>query len=162
MSTAESTPVELVSSSQPHTGKGLSEGVEALLVEPPRARTRRTPRRTRGNFELWAWLFMRLSGVLLVVLVIGHLIIQLVVDGGVTKISFAFVAGRWSSPFWQFWDLLMLWLAMLHGSNGMRTVINDYAERDTTRFWLKALLATATVFTVLLGSLVIFTFDPNI
>ena len=52
--------------------------------------------------------------------------------------------------------------AMLHGANGLRTVINDYAERDNTRFWLKMLLYTATVFTVLLGTLVIFTFDPNI
>ena len=44
----------------------------------------------------------------------------------------------------------------------MRTVINDYAERANTRFWLKVLLVAATVFTVLLGTLVIFTFDPNI
>ena len=73
-----------------------------------------------------------------------------------------FVAGRWSSPFWQIWDLLMLWLAMLHGGNGMRTVINDYAERDHTRFWLRALLYVAIVFIVALGTLVIFTFDPNI
>ncbi|MFF4649515.1 succinate dehydrogenase hydrophobic membrane anchor subunit [Streptomyces sp. NPDC001380] len=157
----ETSPVELVSSSQPHTGKGLSaDGVH--VIEPPRARTPRTPRVTRGNFEMWAWLFMRLSGVVLVVLVIGHLMIQLVVDGGVSKISFAFVAGRWASPFWQGWDLLMLWLAMLHGSNGLRTVINDYAERANTRLWLKSLLLVATVFTVLLGTLVIFTFDPNI
>ncbi|TDU06207.1 succinate dehydrogenase subunit D [Streptomyces sp. 846.5] len=134
----------------------------AFLIEPPRARTKRTGRKSRTNFEMLAWLFMRLSGVVLVFLVLGHLIIQLVLDGGVTKISFAFVAGRWASPFWQAWDLLMLWLAMLHGANGMRTVINDYAERDTTRFWLKVLLVTATVFTVLLGTLVIFTFDPNI
>jgi succinate dehydrogenase / fumarate reductase, membrane anchor subunit len=134
----------------------------AFLIEPPRARTKRTGRKSRTNFEMLAWLFMRLSGVVLVFLVLGHLIIQLVLDGGVTKISFAFVAGRWASPFWQVWDLLMLWLAMLHGANGMRTVINDYAERDTTRFWLKVLLVTATVFTVLLGTLVIFTFDPNI
>ena len=55
----------------------------------------------------------------------------------------------------------MLWLAMLHGANGLRTVINDYAERDGTRLWLKGLLYTATVFTILLGTLVIFTFDPN-
>ena len=134
----------------------------AFLIEPPRARTKRTGRKSRTNFEMLAWLFMRLSGVVLVFLVLGHLIIQLILDGGVTKISFAFVAGRWASPFWQVWDLLMLWLAMLHGANGMRTVINDYAERDTTRFWLKVLLVTATVFTVLLGTLVIFTFDPNI
>jgi succinate dehydrogenase membrane anchor subunit len=131
-------------------------------ITPPRARTSRTPKATRTNFELYGWLFMRLSGIVLVVLVVGHLLIQLVLDGGVTKIGFAFVAGRWASPFWQLWDLLMLWLAMLHGANGLRTVINDYAERDGTRMWLKMLLYTATVFTVLLGTLVIFTFDPNI
>jgi succinate dehydrogenase / fumarate reductase, membrane anchor subunit len=134
----------------------------APLIEPPRARTKKTPRTTRTNFELYGWLFMRLSGVVLVVLVLGHLLIQLVLDGGVSKIGFAFVAGRWASPFWQAWDLTMLWLAMLHGANGLRTVINDYAERAKTRFWLKNLLYTATVFTVLLGTLVIFTFDPNI
>ncbi|EST28549.1 succinate dehydrogenase hydrophobic membrane anchor subunit [Streptomyces niveus] len=134
----------------------------APLIEPPRKRTAKTPKSTRGNFEMAAWLFMRLSGVVLVVLVIGHLLIQLVLDGGVSKIGFAFVAGRWASPFWQAWDLLMLWLAMLHGANGMRTIINDYAERANTRLWLKGLLYTATVFTILLGTLVIFTFDPNI
>ncbi|MFI9581108.1 succinate dehydrogenase hydrophobic membrane anchor subunit [Streptomyces sp. NPDC052236] len=134
----------------------------APLIEPPRKRTTKTPKSARGNFEMIAWLFMRLSGVVLVVLVIGHLLIQLVLDGGVSKIGFAFVAGRWASPFWQTWDLLMLWLAMLHGTNGLRTVINDYAERPGTRLWLKGLLYTATVFTILLGTLVIFTFDPNI
>ncbi|WP_407550263.1 succinate dehydrogenase hydrophobic membrane anchor subunit [Streptomyces sp. Pv4-95] len=134
----------------------------APVIEPPRKRTGKTPRASRGNFEMQTWLFMRLSGIVLVVLVLGHLLIQLVLDGGVSKIGFAFVAGRWASPFWQGWDLLMLWLAMLHGANGLRTVINDYAQRDNTRFWLKMLLYTATVFTVLLGTLVIFTFDPNI
>ena len=134
----------------------------APVIEPPRARTATTPRSTRGNFELYGWLFMRLSGIVLVVLVLGHLLIQLVLDGGVSKIGFAFVAGRWASPFWQLWDLAMLWLAVLHGANGLRTVINDYAERNATRLWLKVLLYTATVFTILLGTLVIFTFDPNI
>jgi succinate dehydrogenase / fumarate reductase membrane anchor subunit len=134
----------------------------APVIEAPRARTKRTPRASRTNFELYGWLFMRLSGVVLVVLVLGHLLIQLVLDGGVSKVGFAFVAGRWASPFWQGWDLTMLWLAMLHGGNGLRTVINDYAERPNTRFWLKTLLFTATAFTITLGTLVIFTFDPNI
>jgi succinate dehydrogenase / fumarate reductase, membrane anchor subunit len=105
---------------------------------------------------------MRISGVVLVFLVLGHLLIMNVLDGGVQRINFAFVAGRWSSPFWQIWDLMMLWLAMLHGTNGMRTIINDYAERDQTRFWLKMVLYVASGFTILLGTLVIFTFDPNI
>ena len=124
----------------------------------------RTPQRNsqRSNLELYSWLFMRISGIVLIFLVLGHLLIMNVLDGGVQRINFAFVAGRWSSPFWQTWDLLMLWLAMIHGTNGMRTVINDYAERDQTRFWLKMLLYVASGFTVLLGTLVIFTFDPNI
>ena len=117
-------------------------------------------RATRTNFELYSWLFMRLSGLLLVVLVLGHLFIMMVVDGGVSRIGFAFVAGRWASPFWQTWDLLQLWLAELHGVNGLRTVINDYAERDQTRFWLKMLLYTSALFTLFLGTLVIFTFAP--
>ncbi|GAB2598749.1 succinate dehydrogenase hydrophobic membrane anchor subunit [Streptomyces capparidis] len=150
-------PIEMTSSSAAY-----SPDNPAPVIEPPRARTRRTPRTTRTNFEMHGWLFMRLSGIVLVVLVLGHLLIQLVLDGGVSRIGFAFVAGRWASPFWQTWDLLMLWLAMLHGTNGMRTIINDYAERDTTRFWLKMLLYTASAFTILLGTLVIFTFDPNI
>ena len=114
------------------------------------------------SFELYSWLFMRVSGIVLVFLVLGHLVIMNILDGGVQRINFAFVAGRWSSPFWQVWDLLMLWLAMLHGTNGMRTIINDYAERDQTRFWLKMLLYIAAGFTILLGTLVIFTFDPNL
>ena len=34
------------------------------------------------------------------------------------KINFAFVAGRWSNPFWQCWDLAMLWLADCYDRNG--------------------------------------------
>lgn len=123
------------------------------------------PRSARGgrtNYELYSWLFMRISGVVLVFLVLGHLFIMNILDGGVQRINFAFVAGRWSSPFWQVWDLLQLWLAMIHGGNGLRTIINDYAERDNTRVILKSLLYISVVFILLLGTLVIFTFDPNI
>lgn len=133
------------------------------MIEVPRSLPpRRVPRSSRGNFELYAWLFMRISGMLLVVLVLGHLFIMNILDGGVQRINFAFVAGRWSSPFWQTWDLLMLWLAQLHGANGMRTIINDYSRRDMSRFWLKALLYVASGLVLFLGTLVIFTFDPTI
>ena len=125
---------------------------------PPKAGPGR--RTTRGNTELYGWVFMRASGVLLVVLVFGHLFVNLVAGEGVTAIDFGFVAGKWASPFWQVWDLLMLWLAMIHGTNGMRTIINDYAEKDTTRLVLKGLLYFAFVLVVVLGTLVIFTFDP--
>ena len=132
-----------------------SKTPEALLAP-------RSSRSGRTNYELYSWLFMRISGIVLVFLVLGHLFIMNILDGGVQRINFAFVAGRWSSPFWQVWDLLQLWLALLHGGNGLRTIINDYAERDNTRVILKSLLYVSTVFILLLGTLVIFTFDTNI
>ena len=115
----------------------------------------------RNNFEMYAWLFMRVSGVVLLVLVFVHLWVNLVSpEGGVEAVDFAFVAGKWASPFWQVFDMLLLWLAMLHGTNGLRVIIDDYAEKDRTRFWLKVFLFTASAFVILLGTLVIFTFEP--
>ena len=46
---------------------------------------------TKNNFELNAWLFMRVSGVVLIILVLGHLLIMNILDGGVHRINFAFV-----------------------------------------------------------------------
>ena len=123
----------------------------------PRGRTSQ-----RTNFEMLSWLFMRVSGVLLVVLVIGHLLIMNILDGGVQRINFGFVAGRWASPFWQVWDLLQLWLAIIHGTNGLRTIISDYAAKSNTRLWLHALLYVSAAFVIICGTLVIFTFDPSI
>ncbi len=132
-------------------------------LEHPRTRRRRpSSTKSKTNFEMYSWIFMRVSGLLLVVLVLGHLLIMNILDGGVSRINFAFVAGRWSSPFWQTWDLLQLWLAQLHGTNGLRVIINDYAERDGTRFWLKMLLYTSSILVLTLGTLVIFTFDPDL
>ena len=127
----------------------------APIIAPPRSRAT-----TRTNVEMIGWVFMRLSGVALLVLIFGHLFANLMVGDGIKSIDFGFVAGKWASPFWQVWDLLMLWLAMIHGTNGLWTIINDYAERDGTRLTLKALLLLAFTVTVVLGTLVIFTFDP--
>ena len=89
----------------------------------------RTPhvRRHKGiNLEKWGWLYMRASGVLLVVLIFGHLFVNMIASSehgeGVHQITFAFVAGKYAGPFWQWWDVAMLWLALIHGANGMRTV----------------------------------------
>ena len=114
----------------------------------------------KGNFEMLTWLFMRVSGVILVVLVFVHIFSNLMVGDGISGIDFGFVAGKWAHPLWQFWDLALLWLAMLHGANGVRTIINDYAERDGVRFWLSMILYVATAAIIVLGTLVIFTFEP--
>ena len=136
-----------------------TEAAARLPIENPGEAYKRR-KTSRTNYELYGWVFMRASGVLLLVLIFVHLFVNLVAGEGITAIDFGFVAGKWASPFWQVIDLVMLWLAMLHGTNGMRTIINDYAERDGLRMWLKVALYTAFVVVVTLGTLVIFTFDP--
>jgi succinate dehydrogenase / fumarate reductase membrane anchor subunit len=119
----------------------------------------RAPRRRRVNWEMWGWLYMRVSGVLLVVLIFGHLLVNLFLGDGVKAIDFAFVAGKLADPFWIVYDMLLLWLALIHGANGMRTIVNDYAH-GRLRIVLLVLLAGATVTLLVLGSLVLTTFDP--
>ncbi len=128
----------------------------APLLERPRTK------RAGGNSELYSWLFMRASGVLLLVLVFGHLFVNLIPGTGVDRVSFNFVVGKWENPVWQVWDLLMLFLAELHGANGLRTVINDYVRKPRLRFGLLLLLLTATAVVLACGALTIFTFDPCI
>ncbi|WP_110588414.1 succinate dehydrogenase hydrophobic membrane anchor subunit [Microbacterium suaedae] len=121
----------------------------------------RTPqqRRRGSNLEKWGWLYMRASGVLLIVLIFGHLFVNLMVGDGISAIDFAFVAGKLASPFWQWWDVLMLWLAFIHGANGMRTIVNDYVLNKTARAVLVWVIGIAAALMILLGTLVVFTFD---
>lgn len=117
------------------------------------------PRRRGVNWEKWGWIYMRASGIVLVVLIFGHLFVNLFAGEGVNAIDFAFVAGKWADPFWVTWDTLLLWLALIHGSNGMRTLINDYAHNPLLRGIFKWALLASTVVLLVLGTLVIYTFD---
>ncbi|MBT1018601.1 succinate dehydrogenase [Canibacter sp. lx-72] len=103
---------------------------------------------------------MRVSGVLLVVLIFGHLFTNLVLGDGIHGIDFGFVGGKLAHPFWQVWDVLMLWLALIHGSNGMRTIVNDYVSNKQLATVLKYAIYAAAALLILLGTLVVFTFDP--
>lgn len=140
----------------------------STLIESPRSKP--VPRNRRFNFEKWGWIYMRASGVVLVVLIFGHIFVNVVAGEGVKAIDFGFVAGKWAQPFWQIWDTLLLWLALIHGSNGMRTIVNDYASsRPFMRLFgrpialstvFKGALVASTVLLLLLGTLVIYTFSP--
>lgn len=106
------------------------------------------------------WVFMRVSGVLLVALIFTHLIVNVLQDGGVKAIDFAFVAGKLANPFWQWFDALLLWLAIIHGTNGMRVVVSDYVYRPLLRKTMLVALAASAAILIILGTLVIFTLDP--
>jgi succinate dehydrogenase / fumarate reductase membrane anchor subunit len=115
-----------------------------------------------GGFEHFMWYFMRISGVLLVLLALGHMLIMHVLvplDGG--AINFELVAGRWGTPFWRIYDGLLLVLALVHGVNGARVVIGDYARHGIVRNLAVGFLLATSAFLLVLGVLVIIFFDPS-
>jgi succinate dehydrogenase / fumarate reductase membrane anchor subunit len=130
------------------------------LIEAPRSPAIQRRKKRGINWEKWGWIYMRASGVVLIVLIFGHLFVNLFAGKGVNAIDFAFVAGKLADPFWVVWDTLLLWLALIHGANGIRTIINDYANQPVVRRILLIAVAASTAVLLILGTLVIYTFDP--
>ncbi len=102
---------------------------------------------------------MRLSGIALLFLALGHLFIMHVFNS-VHTIDYLFVAGRYARSFWRAYDLAMLWLAMLHGLNGIRTLIDDYVKPPARGIAVKGLYILGTSF-LILGTWVIIAFQPS-
>ncbi len=127
----------------------------------PRAGRRTGRERPGGGFELWSWLFMRVSGIVLLFLAVGHVLIMHVIDTGVSRVDFEFVALRWDSPFWRTWDWALLVLALVHGINGLRIVVQDYVRWPGVRFAVNMLFAVIGFSLFVLGTVIVFTFDPS-
>ena len=121
-----------------------------------------TADRRPTSFEVWSWFFMRLSGIVLLFLVLIHLFVMHVVDSGVERVNFAFVATRWDNVGWKTFDWMMLFLSLLHGANGLRIVLEDYVHNSAWRVTVKSLLYASTAILMVMGTAVIVTFDPNV
>ena len=140
--------------------------VEAPERPPPPSRPggsrgARGRERPVGGFELWSWLFMRISGLLLLILAVGHVLIMHVIDEGVDRVNFGFVAARWQSPFWRTWDWALLVLALVHGINGLRVITLDYVRPAGVRFAINIFFYTLGFMLFVLGTVIVFTFDPS-
>jgi len=117
-----------------------------------------------GGFELQAWYFMRISGLLLVFLALGHLFITHIANN-VETTNYNFVADRWGDPktgvVWRLFDLTMINLAVLHGFNGIRQVLDEYVTRASSRVVAHTLIWTTTIFLIGIGSYAILMFEPD-
>jgi succinate dehydrogenase / fumarate reductase membrane anchor subunit len=116
--------------------------------------------RPRGsNFELWSWVFMRVSALLLIFLTLAHFAIMHLFTP-TESVNYAFVVERFSTPFWRTYDLVMLFLGVLHGMNGLRIIADDYVHsRGWRAFWMIVIYTVAFVFLVI-GSQVVLSFQP--
>ena len=114
-----------------------------------------------GRERFW-WYFMRVSGLALVFLALGHMfIMHVLVEMTGQEVNFAFVQSRWGTPFWRIYDLLLLILAFVHGANGTRVVIGDYVVHRTARSLLIGILLAVSAIWLLLGIAVIAFFNPD-
>jgi succinate dehydrogenase / fumarate reductase membrane anchor subunit len=113
-----------------------------------------------GNLERFAWLFTRISAVVLLGMALYHLVYMHIAMGTDT-ISFQLIAWRWRFLGWRVFDLVLLVFGWLHGANGIRVVLDDYVHSPVGRFVAHTLLVTVTIILIALGAFVIFAFDAG-
>lgn len=127
-----------------------------------------------SNLERFWWSFMRVSGILIVPLVFGHLAMMHVIQGvfditaqdamavgatfeqvgvNASGTSVEFVADRWNTmvagvAVWRVYDFALLALVVIHGFNGLRYVLTDYTMSS-------ALLKRAMIYLCIIGAVVL-------
>ncbi len=120
-------------------------------------RTQEERRRGGRSFESKSWLFMRVSGIALVVLALLHFAITHITND-VADTGYAFVSQRWDNPLWRAFDWLLLALALLHGLNGLRWIVDDYVRSRRSRAITFGAIVGVSGFLFLAGTLTILTF----
>lgn len=114
-----------------------------------------------SNRDRYGWLFMRLSGVALLILAVGHMVIQHVLNSS-ANLTIQFVAAQWNSWGWRAYDIMLLWLAIPHGINGLRTVLQDYIHNPGLNRILTVVLVLFVIATVIWATLGMILFDPTL
>ncbi len=101
---------------------------------------------------------MRISGLALVFLALIHFALTHILND-VVETDSRFVAERWANPMWRLFDWSLLLLALMHGLNGLRWVVDDYVRAPAARAVTKAVLYSLSLALFGLGTLTIVTFS---
>ncbi len=123
---------------------------ESLTSKAPRY-----VRRPGRTFETWSWLFMRISGALLFVLVWIHVLANALLTGA-HHITLEYVAQRWADGLSWGSTFGILAVALLHGVNGLRAVLSDYIHGDGANRVINFVLMIAWVIITALGAYAMF------
>ncbi|MGB2956367.1 MAG: hypothetical protein WBB64_10430 [Anaerolineales bacterium] len=125
------------------------------------------------NLDYMMWVFTRLSGLSIVLLVVIGISAGLLMgarsqmDMG-TLMRWTFFPNPnhvldseipdiflWSNGFWQIIQILVVFFAATHGFNGLRVVLEDYSLSGFWQVFLRFLILLLWIFSVLVGIYVI-------
>ncbi len=113
-----------------------------------------------SNPERYAWLFMRLSGVAMLILAVGHMVIQHILNSS-ANLTIEFVAVQWSSWGWKAYDILLLWMAIPHGIRGLQNILADYIHNPGLMRVISGLLFVFVIATVIWATIGMILFDSS-
>ena len=112
---------------------------------------------SKGSDQL-IWYFFRLSGVLLVGLVLSHIFMTHYLHAP-SETNFDFVAKRYANPLWRTADWALLITAVWHGLLGARISVYDYVGKAGWRTLLSSIIWIVGFLFTVLGTITILTFD---
>ncbi len=115
----------------------------------------------QSNFERHAFMFMRMSGIALLVLAVGHMMIQHVLNS-TANLTIQFVAQQWSSWGWKVYDIFLLAFAIPHGVNGLRNVLADYIHHEGAIKTINIILTIFIIVTIIWAGYAIWNFDSTV
>lgn len=146
-------------------GGVIFSGIHGVIAPP-----RKNAVAKGSRLERFWWSYMRISGFLIVPLVFGHLAMMHIIQGvfditaaghavvgtniiNETGTSVEFVANRWNLlvggvAVWKVYDFVLLALVVIHGFNGLRLALTDYAS-------FSPLLRRGMVYMCVIGAVVL-------
>ncbi len=100
-----------------------------------------------------SWLWQRVTGAVLVVLLVGHFLLKHFGMGGAEGegITHALVTAQLKNPWWLVFELVFLVVALWHGLNGVWMVAADYLHAPVLRVGAYLALWAVGFVSLLLG-----------
>jgi succinate dehydrogenase / fumarate reductase membrane anchor subunit len=132
--------------------------------------------RTGGRFELYAWFFTRVTGILFLLMGAFNIAYANLAGGRgnmdvAAQMRWAFfpipfhvestaveVTPNFSNPFWQVYSFILVTFAATHGFNGLRVILEDYVSSPLALAWLRAVLVAVWLFVLLSAIFLIFVY----
>ena len=136
--------------------------------------TTRTAPQIGFSFEYFMWVFTRISGAALILLVafgmaaafwmgarmqmdVGALVRWTFFPNSyhVVNTNIPDLTLGWANAYWTVMQILVVFFGMTHGVNGLRVVIEDYMGTGWLRVFLRGLLFLFWMFMLIVGIIVI-------